>query len=121
MQQNSTSYRNRLNDLAIADRQRQQSDEIQKDAIWSSYIKDLERLFMKNTQNYSVDEQRMRAAFVRAKSLTTLRQIDVKRKGYLIQFLYEADLLHGGDKNNLIDLSGADLSGIHLGSSPTSR
>ena len=48
----------------------------------------------------------------RARTLTVLRSLDPARKGYLLQFLYEANLIN---KNEVIvELSGADLSGADL-------
>ncbi len=64
------------------------------------------KLNIYSTQNLEV------RAVARARTLTVLRRLDKDRKGALIQFLYEADLI---DKNNIvIDLSQADLRGADL-------
>ena len=49
----------------------------------------------------------------RARTLTVLSQLDEERKGRLIQFLYESQLLILGT-NNCIPLHNADLSGANL-------
>ena len=59
----------------------------------------------------------------RAEVLSALRQLDGKRKGILIQFLYEAMLISvpnnhiviSSGNDVIIDLSGANLSGANLG------
>jgi uncharacterized protein YjbI with pentapeptide repeats len=50
--------------------------------------------------------------YARIKTLSALRQLDTKRKSYLIQFLYEAELIF--NNRSAIDLGGVDLSGITL-------
>src|SRR5205823_148650 len=54
------------------------------------------------------------AVVARAKTLTALRQLDPLRKGLLIQFLYEAQLITG--QFPILSLRDADLSSINLGS-----
>ena len=51
-------------------------------------------------------------SLARARTLTVLSRLDSARKERLLQFLYEAGLLH--KENRVIDLTGADLSGIDL-------
>ena len=49
----------------------------------------------------------------RVRTLTVLTRLDGKRKGSVIQFLYESELI---DKNKtIIDLLGADLNNAELG------
>ncbi|CAF1148014.1 unnamed protein product [Didymodactylos carnosus] len=127
--QNHSSNQNRLNDLEIANRQReqdqQQADESQKEQIYAAYIKDMSELFMKTDLNVVYSESNESIldvlrflAVTRARTVSTIRQIDIKRKQYLIHMLYESGVI-----NNLkraIDLSGADLSHIDLSSSSAS-
>jgi uncharacterized protein YjbI with pentapeptide repeats len=51
-------------------------------------------------------------SLARARTLTVLSRLDSARKERLLQFLYEAGLLH--KENHVINLNGADLSGIDL-------
>ena len=54
----------------------------------------------------------------RARTLTLLPHLNSTRKGEVIQFLYEANLLEGTQKGErigpIVDLSGANLSGANL-------
>jgi uncharacterized protein YjbI with pentapeptide repeats len=51
-----------------------------------------------------------------ARTLTVIRRVDTSRKGEIMQFLWEADLVHRvGGSAPVIDLGGADLSGANLG------
>ena len=52
----------------------------------------------------------------RARTLTSLRQLDGKRKGEILRFLYEAELIGPGAIVSLVDadLKGAELSGVDL-------
>lgn len=48
----------------------------------------------------------------RVRTLTVLPRLNGKRKGTVVQFLYEAQLINNG--NRIVDLSGADLSEANL-------
>jgi uncharacterized protein YjbI with pentapeptide repeats len=48
----------------------------------------------------------------RARTLTILSRLDGTRKGIVLRFLHEANLIHGDDA--LIRLSRADLKGVDL-------
>ncbi|CAF1217510.1 unnamed protein product [Didymodactylos carnosus] len=115
MQQNLDNKQNRLNDLEIAACNRDQANELQKDVVYAACIKDISELFMKDSHNLSENEQQNRYAFASAKTMTTLEQIDGKRKTYLIKFLYQAGLLD--KRKTVVDLSGANLNGTDLGGS----
>jgi len=54
-------------------------------------------------------------SIVRPKTLAALRQLDVTRKIYLLQFLHESRLLSTLNPSSL-NLEGANLSHIHIGS-----
>jgi hypothetical protein len=58
-------------------------------------------------------------AMARARTLTVLRSLDGNRKGQVVKFLYESDLIgkvvgEGRLIEAIIDLSGVDLSGANL-------
>lgn len=97
---------NRRNDLQIADEQ-------QKEAVLVNYQKDISDLLLiyKLRSSKGGDEVREVA---RTKTITALRRLDPLRKGFLIQFLYEAQLITG--QSPIISLRDADLSDISLGS-----
>jgi uncharacterized protein YjbI with pentapeptide repeats len=58
------------------------------------------------------DKDSEASTFARARTLTVLSRLNSARKARLLQFLYEAGLLH--KEKRVIDLTGADLSGIDL-------
>ncbi|CAF1548349.1 unnamed protein product [Didymodactylos carnosus] len=95
--------------LYIAASRRQQDEEVRQDAIYAAYIKDMRESLMETNDNNDKTEHQK---FARAQTLSALRQLDSKRKTYIIQFLVEAELL--STKKESIDLSGADLDDIVL-------
>jgi len=117
MQQNETSEKYRLTEIDIAARERQQEDEKQMDSHLSAYIKEIGELFMQTSQKTKKDGAIIDPfGLAGAKTLLTIRQIDVKRRQYLVYFLYGAGFLVK-DAEASIDLSGADLSRIDFGQS----
>jgi len=50
----------------------------------------------------------------RARTLTVLPRLDGNRKGRVVQFLYEADLIAMAKRHRILDLGGADLSDANL-------
>ncbi|CAF1563035.1 unnamed protein product, partial [Didymodactylos carnosus] len=77
------AYDNREKDLQLA-------DDIEKSTIFNSYLQDISNLLLKNGLIiYDLGSLVM----ARAKTLMILRQIDSKRKRYLIQFLYESSII----------------------------
>ncbi|CAF1392815.1 unnamed protein product [Didymodactylos carnosus] len=118
-QENYVDKQNRLTDLEIAAQQRdheqQQAKELQIQTAYVAYIKEMGDLLLKSDKNLSKDELKNRRIIIRAKTLSTLRQLDPQRKTHLIQFLHEAGLLHKNRKP--IDLDGADLSNTNFSGS----
>ncbi|CAF1501162.1 unnamed protein product [Rotaria sp. Silwood1] len=117
IQQYHVNKQNRLKDLEIASRQRdqelKQADTLHQETVYAVYIKEMGELSSKlKTKNLSSIELDQQWKLARAKTLSTLRQLDTKRKSYIIQFLYEIELLF--TNCSAIDLSGSDLSGIIL-------
>jgi hypothetical protein len=117
IQQYQINYQNRLKDLEIAtrlrDQEQKQADLLQQETVFDVYMKEMGELLLKlkvhNVNNTELDQQWKLA---RVETLSVLRQLDAKRKSYLIQFLYEAELLFAN--RSAIDLGGADLSEIIL-------
>jgi uncharacterized protein YjbI with pentapeptide repeats len=54
----------------------------------------------------------MLAIVIRAKTFTTLGQLNGKRKSHLIRFLYEVSMINVGQ--TLLNLEDVDLSGMHF-------
>jgi uncharacterized protein YjbI with pentapeptide repeats len=82
------------------------SDNLREAALQAYLDKMSELLLEKNLRSSEQGDEVRNVA--RARTLTVLSQLDGKRKGNLIQFLYESQLI------SVIDLSGADLSGANL-------
>lgn len=101
--------------LHIANIQREQdlhmSDVTRWDKVLANYIKDVSELFTNSKYSLQANNTLFNS-LLRAKSLTALRQLDTTRKAYLIQFLYDSDVLFVNQ--NPIDLSGAPLDATDL-------
>ncbi len=79
----------------------------QRANLLQTYLDRMSELISEKNLRSSQDNDEVRI-LARARTLTVLTQLDGKRKGNLIQFLSESQLI------NIIDLSGADLSGANL-------
>ena len=117
VQQHLANEQNRLNDIQIAAQQREQeqrqANELHQETVYAVYIQEMSELSLKlRRENLSNDELNQQWRVFRAKSLSAIRQFDIKRKSNLIQFLYETQFLF--NNRSPIDLSGSDLSGIRL-------
>ncbi|CAF1637128.1 unnamed protein product, partial [Didymodactylos carnosus] len=99
----------RTQDLRIAENR-------EKENILENYFKDVSQLILKNT---TFMKGSTASIVIRAKTLTAVRQLDGKRNAYLIQFLYESRLI--SDWKNSINLVGAELNNLHLGSDSFKR
>jgi uncharacterized protein YjbI with pentapeptide repeats len=87
----------------------QATENRQMDSILGTFLKEMSEILLKD--DFTLENHRW-AIVVRAKTVTVLRQLDGKRKSYVIQFLYEAELLF--HKRNPIDLNNADLNNIDM-------
>ncbi|CAF1306589.1 unnamed protein product [Rotaria sordida] len=88
--------------------------EIRMQNIYDTFMKDMSSIVLKDNSNITMQE----ILYARAKTLLALEQLDVRRKWFLIKFLYDSQLLY--DKTlgmRYIDLSGVDLSHVTFGSS----
>ncbi len=85
-----------------------------QEAALQTYLDKMTELLLKDKICKTKNESEV-SAVARARTLTVLRRLDKDRKGALMQFLHEADLIN---KNNRImskaDLSKADLSKADL-------
>lgn len=104
----------RQRELDIAEKERETEREIatdrSKEAALQSYLDRMTDLLRKELGDREPDDKVK--AVARTLTLTTLRRLDEPRKGILLRFLYEADLIYK-DKR-VIDLSEADLTGVNL-------
>ncbi len=95
--------------------------------ILRQYLESMKELVIDNILNSSEARDQMRA-IARAITLTALQEVDGRRKGLIIRFLYEAKLiLRSKEAEEPIislsraDLSDADLSGTNLSGSELSE
>jgi uncharacterized protein YjbI with pentapeptide repeats len=116
LQQESIAKGNREVDLRIADEDHQQNIELnidqQRNGQLVGYIREVSDLLLEN--NFSLNRQIL-TSIVRPKTLAVLRQLDVTRKAYLIRFLHESRLISISN-SSFLNLAGANLSHIHIGS-----
>lgn len=115
--QEETEKRQRLTDLEKIREQQNYNDRVAKEAriqnVYDGYMQDLTNIVLKPNVNLTVPE----LLFVRSRTLSVLDQIDVKRKWYLIKFLYDSGMLFVKDSGNrYVDLGGGDLSHVRFGS-----
>lgn len=99
-------------------RQRETEQNKQNQSTLDSYFDRMTELLLKEKLKESPVDSEARA-LARTLSLTALRNLDGKRKGQVIQFLYESKLIFTGKGKTIVylemaDLTEADLSGLHL-------
>jgi len=88
----------------------------QQEAALQAYIDRMSDLLLKDKlSKFSPEEVR---SVARLRTLTVLRSLDPKRKGAVLLFLKDSGLI---DRDAVIDLSGADLSGVSVTFSNLSR
>ncbi len=99
------AQKNRKQDRAIADDRRNQ-------AILEAYLDRMTELLLRKDglrESQEGDEVR---SIARTRTLAVLRSLDGHRKGQVVQFLYESDLI--GPKLVVVLLNGAGLDGAEL-------
>jgi uncharacterized protein YjbI with pentapeptide repeats len=103
----------RVSENEIEDRRRAAEITAQRDQqmniVLAAYLKDMAELLL--STNFSLTNKVI-ATVVRAKTLTTLGQLDGKRKAHIVRFLYEAQMITVGEPS--IDLTDADFSSVDL-------
>ena len=82
----------------------------QREAALQAYLDKMSELLLKEGLSKPETDEEVRN-IARARTLTALRSLDPVRKGSLLRFLYETNLIHKDVGNGIIDLSEADLSG----------
>ncbi len=109
-----------------AQSERQIEKQRAQDAALQAYLDQMSQLMLGGNLRDSEEDSEVRT-LARARTRTVLTRLDGNRKGSVVQFLYEADLINknhpvvslsdvrlsGADLSGA-DLSGADLSGVEL-------
>jgi uncharacterized protein YjbI with pentapeptide repeats len=92
---------------------RELADERRQDDILQAYLDEMSRMLTdKERPLHRAELGDYLSTVARARTITTLSRLDAKRKGNLIQFLYEAGLINRG--HPLVSLTDADLRGADL-------
>jgi uncharacterized protein YjbI with pentapeptide repeats len=123
--QYETGVENRQTDLKIAADNRQKdlqlADDQQKENILVEYQNYLAVLLLSYQLRTNASSETCHVA--RFKTLSALRQLDSQRKTYLIQDLFDTDLITTSEKRDLpiISLAAADLTNLTLGISSNSN
>jgi len=91
--------------------ERELARERAQDEALQAYLDQMSNLLLEKNLRESAKDSEV-STLARARTLTVLSRLDSARKQRLLQFLYEAGLLH--QENAVIELNGADLSGIDL-------
>jgi len=108
----AVQHRNEL-DAARAQHQNELSaaNDQQRETILKAYLDDMSSLLLNHNLHNAAPADEVRN-IARVRTLTTLRQLDGARKGILLLFLHEADLI--SSPNPVILLAGDDLHGAVL-------
>ena len=110
-------------DREIAEKRGETDREIalsnQQETALQNYLNFMTDLVLNANLKKSEPEDEIRK-IARVKTITTLQGLDGKRKGKLIEFLYEIELVTGGIFPPIIVVPSADLNGANL-SEPNSR
>ncbi|CAF2752759.1 unnamed protein product [Rotaria sp. Silwood2] len=111
--QEATEKRQNIADLAKLHEQQDYNDRVAKGLrmqnVYDAYMRGLASIILKPNINLTSSE----LLFARSRTLSVLDQIDLKRKWYLIKFLYDSELLYVRDVGyRFVDLGGADLSNV---------
>jgi uncharacterized protein YjbI with pentapeptide repeats len=94
-----------------ASNQRSQNTDAKREDVLRDYLQQMSDLMLDRDLLRSRRQAEVRA-LARALTLTAVRQLDGGRKGQLVRFLAEADLIHMSDPK--VYLGSADLRGIAL-------
>ncbi len=91
--------------------ERQGRKEQENETALQNYLDKMSELILERGLTKSLPDDPIRDV-ARSRTLTVLRVLDGSRKGLLLSFLYESELIN--KSSTLIDLRGADLSGADL-------
>jgi uncharacterized protein YjbI with pentapeptide repeats len=109
----SENKRTRQSTEEQMDLDREIADERRQDDMLQAYLDGMSQLLTdKDRPLHRAQPSDSLSTVARARTLTVLPRLGGVRKGSVVQFLYEADLIARGYP--ILDLSGADLSGADL-------
>ena len=115
-----TKSDNRREDRRIA-ADRVAAEEVSQDTTLDDYIQRLSDLMLSRKLKSSKQHDAVRSV-ARTVTLTTLRRLDGERKGELVRFLYEVELIDEQvDQSPMVDLWDADLTAADLKGASLSR
>lgn len=97
-----------------AETEREIAAERERENALQAYLDRMTELMLNGQLRTSESSSDVRDV-ARACTLTVLRTLDSKRKGFLLRFLYESDLIDNNEAGPIVCLSGADLSRAELG------
>jgi uncharacterized protein YjbI with pentapeptide repeats len=97
--------KNRKEDREIADERRNQS-------TLEAYFDRMVELLLEHDLMDNESEREVLSTIARTRTLAVLRSLDGRRKGHVVQFLYESGLI--GPDRVVVNLRGADLRGANL-------
>ncbi|CAF3798376.1 unnamed protein product [Rotaria sordida] len=115
-------YQRRMDDKLNIDIERQHGDiratELRIQQIYDKFLSETQETLRKSTEDLTEAD----LIFLRARTWTTIEQVDPKRKVYLIELLYDSRLLYvseyvGNMNYRSVDLEGVDLSNCEFGRS----
>jgi uncharacterized protein YjbI with pentapeptide repeats len=95
-----------LNDQNIA-------QDNQREMLLQSYLDRMTELLLKENLRKSLADEEVRK-IARVRTLTVMRQLDTRRKNYVLSFLRDASLVANEKNESIVDLSSADWSGENL-------
>ena len=111
------TYTTSRNERAATEKRTQAERDIsldnQREAVLQDYIDKMAELLLKDHLSELKPEYKEVRKIARVRTLTVLPRLNGNRKGSVLQFLYESNLI---DRDNpIVDLNGADLSHADLG------
>jgi uncharacterized protein YjbI with pentapeptide repeats len=93
-------------------RQQQLEEQRAQDAALQAYLDQMSQLMLEGNLLRSSEEDSEVRTLARARTQTVLGQLDSDRKGSVVQFLYEADLIK--EEDPVLNLSGVGLRDANL-------
>jgi hypothetical protein len=114
-----TSSDNKREDRRIA-ADRAAAEEVRQDTTLNDYFQQMSDLMLNKKLKSSKLGDAVRSV-ARTVTLTTVRRLNGERRGEVVRFLYEADLIEEWEDQSLVidltgaNLAGADVSGANLG------
>jgi Pentapeptide repeats (8 copies) len=85
----------------------------QREAALQAYIDNLSELLLEKRLREPQTEDEVRT-IARVRTLTLLPQLDSRRKASVLKFLYESRLILSTGDGPIVDIDGADFSGVDL-------